>query len=614
MSRPIPKGLSDYLRTFLSPPEPYLEAVFIPNMSKVDWGSIADGALTGLLVVGTPDKAMTVQLLRVLKPGAHLMVVAPEDNPIGHKGAVNLEDGGFQVRDTFLVVDDASDPFHYMAKVSRAEREAGCQGLPEQTGAAATGRKEGSDGLKSPRAGASRTAQGVKNHHPCLHPDAFVMTEQGYRPISEVTLAHRVLGSDGRFHAIEDISHHPYTSDHLYEIAVQGTNYTTLASDNHPFLIWRPTRKGKNITGGNVGWVEAQAIRRGDYTMTPLLVDIGIKDDRPDEWWWVFGLWLAEGVLQRAGHGSNVYPSFTLHQDETDYINRLRRFFEGRGFNLGEYPKKGTKAVQVIGFDPEVGGQFREWSPCGASNKRLPPTIWQRQRSTWQAVFEGYMAGDGGKVRTYRQAKTVSPDLASQMRLLGEALGSKGNLHRYGAQPGKIGSRKFKETLPSYQMRFYALDREQERRKPTRPTILEHESVEYRLSYVQGITPTPYKGDVWNLTVRDCPTFQTAVGMSHNTVKPWRLMQTLLRDVPRGRVVDPFMGSGSTGVACLRTGHDFTGIDMTPEYVEISTNRIEHWDQRLPGYRKLDLATDQRHESEPDPEEPDLFDAMFGED
>jgi DNA modification methylase len=64
----------------------------------------------------------------------------------------------------------------------------------------------------------------------------------------------------------------------------------------------------------------------------------------------------------------------------------------------------------------------------------------------------------------------------------------------------------------------------------------------------------------------------------HPTVKPTDLMAYLVRLVtPMGGVVlDPFMGSGSTGKACMREGFRFIGIDMTPEYVEIAKARIEH--------------------------------------
>ncbi len=65
----------------------------------------------------------------------------------------------------------------------------------------------------------------------------------------------------------------------------------------------------------------------------------------------------------------------------------------------------------------------------------------------------------------------------------------------------------------------------------------------------------------------------------HPTVKPTKLMQYLVKLVtPKGGVVlDPFMGSGSTGKACKLEGFDFIGIEREPEYVEIAKARIENF-------------------------------------
>ncbi|MEC7577088.1 MAG: site-specific DNA-methyltransferase, partial [Pseudomonadota bacterium] len=55
-------------------------------------------------------------------------------------------------------------------KVSRSEREEGCEELPSKTGAETVPRKEGSAGMNNPRAGAGRTASEVKNIHPTVKP------------------------------------------------------------------------------------------------------------------------------------------------------------------------------------------------------------------------------------------------------------------------------------------------------------------------------------------------------------------------------------------------------------------------------------------------------------
>ena len=64
----------------------------------------------------------------------------------------------------------------------------------------------------------------------------------------------------------------------------------------------------------------------------------------------------------------------------------------------------------------------------------------------------------------------------------------------------------------------------------------------------------------------------------HPTVKPVALMRYLCRFVtpPDGLVLDPFCGSGSTGVAAVREGFRFIGIDSDGEFVKIARDRIRH--------------------------------------
>lgn len=63
----------------------------------------------------------------------------------------------------------------------------------------------------------------------------------------------------------------------------------------------------------------------------------------------------------------------------------------------------------------------------------------------------------------------------------------------------------------------------------------------------------------------------------HPCPKPLPVMKWLVNlFVPaEGSVLDPFMGSGTTGVACTDTGRDFIGIERVPEYLEIAKARID---------------------------------------
>jgi len=67
---------------------------------------------------------------------------------------------------------------------------------------------------------------------------------------------------------------------------------------------------------------------------------------------------------------------------------------------------------------------------------------------------------------------------------------------------------------------------------------------------------------------------------SHPTQKPIALMEYLVKLVSRegSTVLDPFMGSGSTGIACKKLGREFIGIELEPDYLEIAKARIEAYE------------------------------------
>lgn len=63
---------------------------------------------------------------------------------------------------------------------------------------------------------------------------------------------------------------------------------------------------------------------------------------------------------------------------------------------------------------------------------------------------------------------------------------------------------------------------------------------------------------------------------THPTIKPLKLMEQLcqLATPPGGTILDPFMGSGTTGIAALNMGYSFVGIDMGEEYFDIASRRL----------------------------------------
>lgn len=69
---------------------------------------------------------------------------------------------------------------------------------------------------------------------------------------------------------------------------------------------------------------------------------------------------------------------------------------------------------------------------------------------------------------------------------------------------------------------------------------------------------------------------ESGVRNVHPTQKPIAVIEWCLSLIPSYKsILDQFMGSGTTGVACVRTGRTFTGIEIEPRYFDIACRRIE---------------------------------------
>lgn len=65
----------------------------------------------------------------------------------------------------------------------------------------------------------------------------------------------------------------------------------------------------------------------------------------------------------------------------------------------------------------------------------------------------------------------------------------------------------------------------------------------------------------------------------HPTQKPVELIERIIKDStkPGDTVFDGFMGSGTTGIACLNTGRKFYGVELQRKYFDVSCNRVGEW-------------------------------------
>lgn len=86
---------------------------------------------------------------------------------------------------------------------------------------------------------------------------------------------------------------------------------------------------------------------------------------------------------------------------------------------------------------------------------------------------------------------------------------------------------------------------------------------------------------------------ERGVDNKHPTVKPIKLMEYLCKLItpPKGIVLDPFMGSGTTGIAAKNLGFDFIGIELDKDYFEIAEKRINTNNKATLKETQLEMAT-----------------------
>jgi DNA modification methylase len=100
---------------------------------------------------------------------------------------------------------------------------------------------------------------------------------------------------------------------------------------------------------------------------------------------------------------------------------------------------------------------------------------------------------------------------------------------------------------------------------------------------------------LWN----GCMRRERDIDREHPTQKPIDVMKWCIEHIPdpSKRILDPFMGSGTTGVAAVKLGRHFTGIEREPKYFDIACKRIEQAyaqpdmfvEQPIPAPKQLDL-------------------------
>jgi site-specific DNA-methyltransferase (adenine-specific)/modification methylase len=96
---------------------------------------------------------------------------------------------------------------------------------------------------------------------------------------------------------------------------------------------------------------------------------------------------------------------------------------------------------------------------------------------------------------------------------------------------------------------------------------------EVELAWTNFLGSTKFISHLWHGFKRSS---QVGEKVNHPTEKPVLLMKWCIDFLPKAEIIlDPFMGSGATGVAAIQLGRKFIGIEREPKYFDIACQRIE---------------------------------------
>ena len=103
------------------------------------------------------------------------------------------------------------------------------------------------------------------------------------------------------------------------------------------------------------------------------------------------------------------------------------------------------------------------------------------------------------------------------------------------------------------------------------------QTVEFELQMVGSVKITEIETTVYNLTMQGIPAFETEIGLSHNTMKPVRMLAMMIRNSskPGEIVLDVCGGSGSTLMACEQLGRRCFINELDPKYCDVILQRWE---------------------------------------
>lgn len=271
-----------------------------------------------------------------------------------------------------------------------------------------------------------------------------------------------------------------------------------------------------------------------------------------------------------------IYSSgFPKSQDVGKSIERSEKKRKtGKGFVPEAYT--GTMATST---GNERAGGIGACSQCGKNNMAFPknynacaqePCFMREQAKPADNEWAGWgtsLKPAHEPICMARKPKKMSTAMNCQTHGLGALNIDATRIVSAGDEGGRFPSNVLGE-IPDYQKYFYCpkVSRRERHIGHVKPPVYDRRVEGLASAGIQGLQKL--NGEK-----------KTDGGNNHPTVKPVALMEYLIKLVaPKGAtILDPFNGSGSTGMAAVGLGYNYIGLELDEKYCEISQRRIDAW-------------------------------------
>lgn len=281
----------------------------------------------------------------------------------------------------------------------------------------------------------------------CVPPDTLIISDTGYKPISEVKVGDLVYDSKGNLTQIIDTFSHPYIGE-LFEIKGKGI-LPFMVTENHPLLVARIRKNHWNKKVLDyIRWKLPSELTAKDYLVMPRLSANGNEQFLSLEPYvkkygrghlphplkeyqqgipltshicYLLGRWLADGSSSKGQVDISYGP-------EENMIEIASWIEEELGFKTRQFKKTQTVKIKdrvITGtsrrllFGGEVLARFLKANIGSNSHtKKIPPVIFHTNLQLNKSFIDGYIDGDGYRGEKRIEASTVSKGLALQLQLL----------------------------------------------------------------------------------------------------------------------------------------------------------------------------------------------------